>query len=266
MSLIKEKKKLRNSLISTAFSLVILGISLSVSIVLAWFSSNKNVTANGMQIQVTNNIDLEFEDEVIAIRHCLIGDVVTNTYIKNSDGRLILTNSISTNPDYEEPDNDSFLFDEMLPGEYVDIKICYTAIKEVESDYSLSLADFDFSNGVFEINSVTYNVLGAFKFKPISINYYDEDGELIEEDSLDYDETYMWLQTYTAGTDSINPNEIPVFQDEWKVNFKRAEFTFRIYEDFSQYYRLINAIGESVPNQLSEKVLRIGQIRLSKEE
>ncbi len=260
-----NKTKLELCKVSVFIILIAVEMGFAISTVFAWFSKNKKVTGSGMSVEVDAKINMKFDGEVIAVRHSLTGEVITNTYGVQEDKVLRLISSVSTNPEYEEPEVTNFLFDEMLPGEYVDITVSYISLDDFDSDYTVSFGAFDFTNGKYEINSVTYNVLGAFKTKLLSLTYYDEDDGIVSQTDYSSSE-YEWLLNYTAGINSEEPEHIVICEDAWTSEYKKASLTFRVYEDFTQYYRLINAIGESIPNQLSEKVLRIGQIRISRKE
>ena len=119
---------------------------LMVFTLFAWYAVNKqaNVTA-GTGVTAANE-SIRILDEVKAVKYSLNGDITTNTYNRNSSGRLVLVKSeiytaeTKTTETITEFAEVEFVIGEMLPGEHVDITIGYTIDESKDgSNYTIYL-------------------------------------------------------------------------------------------------------------------------------
>lgn len=265
----KIKWKMIVSLIGMLCSVVVL----TVSFAYAWFSSNRNVSASNMSVSVSDPNKMFFEN-FQAIRYNLDNTRLENHYKIEKD-TLVLDRSIyydeNNIPTTNKIEKTDFLFNEMLPGEYVQITINYYLASSLDGkEYNLSLNDFS-KSGTFDLNVesganqgiYTYYVLGAFKYKPISLVYYDDDNRNNEVENQVFTDNYKWLDTYVEFQNDTLPSAITFDTFTWNSTYKKASFTFEIKEDFSQFFELISKSGVYFSNLLSEKSLIIGNIRLT---
>lgn len=228
----------------------------------AWYAVNKtaNVTAGTGLTAADDSVHLL--DEVIAKRYFLNGDITTNTYNKNSSGRLVLVESEiytaltdSTEVVTSFQTTEYFVIREMLPGEHVDITIGYSMdISKDGSSYTISLKSI--VGDSFVIDGKTHYVTGAFRYKNISLK--DENDLAVSNFTADLD--YTWFNQYSIDTNDSATLDRTILSHTWDSDYGSLYYTFSIYEDFTQYYRLIAQSENSYGNLLSRKNFNIGEI------
>lgn len=276
MKLSKLKQKMMLSIVSiiSVASLLLVAVFSTF----AWYTINEKSFAKGINLSLKDNIPMSYEKRVYATRYIIDNTRVSNIYEINSKGVLILVSSTlfdELNPEGKDNtmnENSLFLFEEMVPGEYVDITFGYyfNDLSE-EFKYKLELGNFS-SSGIFELSAngetYTHSILGIFKFRPISLKTDYVDGSnstVLEFNTLDY--PFQWLTNYNAFKNDLVPNTIDLLKDPtisvFRKEYSRQEFTFRISEDLSQYYRLVNDSGTFATNLLSHLTFNIGSILLS---
>jgi len=197
-----------------------------------------------------------------------------------------ITGDDSTTETYTE-----YLISEILPDEFIDVTLGFYLEDASLADkgYSITFADFGTdTDNTFYLENITekldtqYGVLPAFKYStnPEKLTYDETNGWGIVETTTDEttgETTKTWkadttqytnfhtdgFYYYKTGRDSDYSVTI-VENKEWNDN-KNGTLTFRIKEDFTEYYKLLNdtTIDADYNNYLSEKIMSIGQIRLS---
>lgn len=262
-----KKINLISSIISASLCLLLL-----IFTVFAWYVTNSTATASGITAVTAGNNSIHFTNTVIAVRHSLNGDITTNTYTRDGGGDLTLTKSeffdssdgttTTTTSGFEST---AFSIKEMLPGEYVDITIGYY-VDEINDgkDYSVafkSIASDSFNIAYSEDNkNLTHKhyAAGAFKYRSISLTY----GNNLTPADFTADTESHWFTTYNINSDDTVTSQIKVLEHTWNNDYEVLNYTFRIEEDFSQYYSLIAASPVSYANILSKKNFNIGMIFL----
>lgn len=250
-----KRKKLISSMIGIiGSSSFIIGVCFSY----AWYANNGSASASNIALIASDYAKMSFSKEVFAQRHFLNGNILSNEYERNeANGTLNIVHSslydanTETNEeiDISNIENTSFLFTEMLPREYVDITIKYK-LDDIfdQKGYSIILSGFNNNeDNQFVINGHTYDVTGIFKYQIVSP---------IENASEE-----KWLTTFSLGVNNAK-SMVEIYKDTWIKSEEYFSLTFRIIEDFEQYYNLIEQEGIYVTNLLSNKVLTIGSIVL----
>ncbi len=260
-------KKTKFNLISNITSML-LCLTLLIFGLFAWYTSNKEVTANGITAMTSSETSIHFKDTVTAKRYSLTGDITTNTYTKQSDGTLILTKQVlyvakddSTTTVTEFATTTYFSITELLPGEYVDVTVGYYMDPECNGNtYKLKLTNIVADSFKVQYNEVDYThyVTGAFKHRSLSLK--DEAGNTPANFTASTEDT--WFSSYEINQNDSSTVEVQILNHTWLNSYESLYYTFRITEDFSQYYQLIAKSSESYGNLLSEKNFKIGKIYL----
>lgn len=269
----KTETKIKWKMIISLIGMLCSVLVLTVSFAYAWFSSNRVVSSSNMSVSVSDPNKMFFDD-FLATRYNLDNTRLENHYKIEKD-TLVLDSSISydekNNSTINNIDKTDFLFSEMLPGEYVEITINYYLDSSLDGkEYTLSLNDFS-SSGSFNLEvesgdhkgTYKYYVLGAFKYKPISLKYYDDNNRNNVVLDNTFTSNYQWLDTYTEFQNDTIPTSIAFDTFTWSSSYKKASFTFEIREDFSQFFELVSKSGVYFSNLLSEKSLIIGNVKLT---
>ena len=235
---------------------------LMVFILFAWYAVNKqaNVTA-GTGVTAANE-SIRILDEVKAVKYSLNGDITTNTYNRNSSGRLVLVKSEiytaetkTTVTITEFTEVEYFVIREMLPGEHVDITIGYTIDESMDgSNYTIYLKNI--VGDAFVIDEKTHYVTGAFRYKSMSL----KDSNNLDVVGFTPDSDYTWFNEYSISQNDSATLDKTILHHTWDSNYGSLYYTFSIYEDFTQYYRLIAQSENSYGNLLSRKNFNIGEI------
>lgn len=235
---------------------------LMVFTLFAWYAVNKqaNVTA-GTGVTAANE-SIRILDEVKAVKYSLNGDITTNTYNRNSSGRLVLAKSViytastdTTETITEFAEVEYFVIREMLPGEHVDITIGYTIDESKDgSNYTIYLKNI--VGDAFIIDEKTHYVTGAFRYKNISL----KDSNNADAVGFTPDSDYTWFNEYSISQNDSETLDKTILHHTWDSDYGSLYYTFSIYEDFTQYYRLIAQSENSYGNLLSRKNFNIGEI------
>lgn len=261
------KKRITNLILS--ITSLILTLCLLVIVVSAWYSANTSVKATGITGLTSNDPKVQFEETVTAVRTKLDGQIVTETYKVVSNSKLYLikrvtsANGISIEEIFSEDDKKPLEILAMLPDEYVDITIGYSITSLDNAAYTVILNNI--RGGSFKVKAYNQNqemdveyihyATGAFKYKNISLK--DAAGQVLDNFS---NEDYTWISTYNPTNDDTTNLKIKILDHTWKSEYQTLYYTFRIYEDFSQYYRLIAQASESYGALLSDLRLSIENI------
>ena len=110
----------------------------------------------------------------------------------------------------------------------------------------------------FNIDGKTHYVSGAFKYRNMSL----KDNSNNTPTDFTADTTYTFFNSYNIAQDDPSDIKVRILSHTWKTSYVRLFYTFRIQEDFSQYYQLISQAQNSYGNLLSKKKLSIGNIFL----
>lgn len=261
MKIITQANK---KIIKAALGLLMASVTLVLSVCYAWFLSGNQNRVSSVEMGVQGDKSMKFGPQVSAARYYLTGAKLENTY-NNNGGTLTLTKTEYTKADEDDESeiaptvSDEFLFDNMLPGEYVDITISFYIQNAdmVGSDYKVVLCGFGtgeenkFTLGEGE-TAVTYSILGVYQYGLV------KDGVV---------QPMQWLREYKLNEENDDSSySVVIYTGTWAENnvgeANAVQITFRIQEDFSHYYELISQSGVPFDKYLSEKKLTIGRILL----
>lgn len=230
----------------------------------AWYAVNKTANVNAGTGVTASEDSVRILDEVKAVRYSLNGDITTNTYNKNSNGKLVLvksevytaltdTNEIITTFQTTE----FFVINEMLPGEHVDITIGYSIDDSKDgSSYEIYLRNI--VGDAFIIDGKSHYVTGAFRYKNVSLK--DQNDSSVSNFTAETE--YTWFNQYSIDANDSPSLDRTILRHTWDSDYEYLHYTFSIYEDFTQYYRLIAQSENSYGNLLSRKNFNIGEIFL----
>lgn len=253
-----QKFKMITNIITLSLTTLLLVFTL-----FGWYVTNSKAEVSGVTGVTASDNSVTMLDEVKAIRYSLNGDTTTNTYHKDSDGRLILVESIvytaltNTTENVEVEENTYFVINEMLPGEHVDITIGYNINSSKDGkDYNIYLKNI--VGDEFIVDGKTHYVTGAFRYKNISL----KDANEVDAPDFTADTEYTWFNHYSISTSDSATLDMPILSHTWDSDYGALYYTFSIYEDFTQYYRLIAQAENSYGNLLSRKNFNIGEIYL----
>ena len=248
---------------------LILVLGLIVFFTYSWYTANDTVKANGITGATSNSEQIHFKPELRSIRHNLSGDIITNTYRIDSTGRIILTRSEYYNKKEDTTDittefNPTQYFDmsEILPGEYIDIEIGYYMDDELDgTTYQIKLYDLK-KDTPFNIDGKLHTVAGAFKYKTISLKDDAHKETTTNVSDFTADTNFTWFETYNIAENYDRASSVTILNHTWNKNYEYLYFTFRIQEDFIQYYRLISQSENSYGRLLSNLNFNIGKFMI----
>jgi hypothetical protein len=230
---------------------------LLVALVFGWYVTNKvaNVEAGTGLTALNDSITLE--DTVIAKIYYLKGDVTTETYQRGANGKLYLIKREFAVAEGEAPATQNYTVSEekpffirsLLPGEYIDITIGYSMDDSFDgANYSVGLMNVNGSGEMtsatnFTLDGKTHYATGAFKWKNISL----KSGNITVLQSLTSgtvvnnfsSATYAWVGEYDITKNDETNIRIPTLNHTWDNDYTKLFYTFRIFEDFNQYYDLV---------------------------
>jgi len=260
-------KSTKFNLISSLVSATLCALLL-VFVIFAWYTANDTVKAEGITGMTASSDCIHYKDEVKAFRHNLDGSTVDNTYMKQSDGSLKLVKQVTFDPKTgglttitSFASDIYFSITDLLPGEYVDITLGYFMDEECDGyNYNLKLKDITADSFEVMFNDVDYThyVTGAFKHKSLSL--VDEEGNTPTDFTPSTD--FTWFSTYQINKDDEKIEEVKMLNHKWLNSYESLYYTFRISEDFSQYYRLVNQSTKSYGTLLSKLGICIGSVYL----
>lgn len=255
-----QKFKMITNIITLSLTTLLLVFTL-----FGWYVTNSKAEVSGITGVSASDNSVTMLDEVKAIRYSLNGDTTTNTYHKDSSGRLELvksivytysTNTTETITDFGD-DPVYFVVNEMLPGEHVDITIGYN-IDSSKDGKSYDIYLKNIVGDYFEVDGKIHYVTGAFRYKNISL----KDANLDDVSDFTADTEYTWFNHYSISTNDSATLDMSILTHTWDSDYGALYYTFSIYEDFTQYYRLIAQAENSYGNLLSRKNFNIGEIYL----
>ncbi len=239
--------------------LAVLTLAVLVSVTVAWIAKNTRLGNNGMRMEIDDPDQILILDSIEATRTYLGGSDDNLSFTRSSDGTLLNGSGENVNA----------IFDNMLPGENVDItfRVYMDDIFDgkhfqvyfedyVVDEKPTSLAAAYSSNCWFAIEYQEvlnyYSVLGVYNHSLVSMMAHTAGGDVeIGGSQLGVEEYFVG---YTAGSDSVIPTDKEVVcKGVWDDSYEYIEITIRVAEDFSQFYQLIMETGSNNSNLLSEK-------------
>lgn len=281
----QENNKQKGALLRQAIALAIILVMIIILCVLwfapngtlGWLANNRNADAGGLDISVSGGA-LEFGD-VIKVLPDIAGTKIDTIYYvfskeanayclvqaDNKEGALTPAGKIDGKDYYYSRGDDGkpvpINLTGLFPSEKLTITLTFRNTTSKSVGYSLSLSDFDDSDGKFTIEkgegntAGTYSVMGIFKVKLDSItseggNPVYKAGEHDGEYLANYDTTNG---TYTKTGDPFDIVTGTIAPED------DVTCTFSISVDLTQYSQL----SGTVTNLLSKKALSIGALRLS---
>lgn len=259
------KKNSRLNLIYSLLSVIFTSFLLVIT-VFGWYVSNRETSITGVSASTGSGSPINILNEVTAVRHNLTGNTITDTYTRNSsDGVLYLTKRITRDVTGQEPttttetytlaDKKSFNINELLPGEYVDITVGFNMNSGNNGkEYAIEL--YNVTGEAFMVDTYTHYATGAFKYASVSLA--NEAGTKIVDNSASL--SYTWFNEYSISANDSLELSHSLIEGSWQDSYENLYYTFRIYEDFSQYYNLISQASGSYGALLSKKKVTIGSI------
>ncbi len=246
---IKQNKKVISSIV-----LLVLTFIVGITSTFAWFISNGHSETGNINVE-TNNVNVEIRDIINIKRHLSDELISSKDYHKFSDGYYYEYNQTTGEYVLSGGNKIPMNITSIYPTEMIDITLWHRVVGEVDrSSFIIYLADFDDSQGKFNVtdnegNIYEHSVRGAFRV-----------GEIKDE------MTYNWLGTFNSDTtgDTLSSSvEVMTknYSDAAVETFDEIAYyksSFRIELSLEQYTQKLTPIT----NALSEKMLKIGVIRL----
>ena len=250
----------------------------------AWFASNRQVEASGMQIGVQND-RLRLEDTVTVMPS--VGDITYNPlqYLRGSDGVYReVTKDVSGGEEAGTIDGETYYYvlDDngervplrltgLFPGEELRVTVRFRVTGDAPIAYRLSLSDFDDTNGRFTIAAGegntpgTYSLLGIFRARLLGMEATGTAPAYTEGA-----ESGQYLATYNTaqGTTDLAADPFTIVTGVATPENGVISCTFGIGVHLgdpdagTQYY----ALHGTTTNMLSKKQLRIGSLTLAEDE
>lgn len=270
------KSKLNIRLIINSLCLC-LCVFLLISTMFAWYVQNTEASANGISAVTDDSDTIIIEEIVKTKRYNLNGNIISSEYTRDSYGNLYLTKKETyikktdetVVENHQASEKIAFFIETMLPGEYIDITFGFK-LKESLNGSSYRIKLNNISGDSFMVDEKIHYASGAFKYKNVSLGYYTKDAEnnsLFNEIKSFTDEEYKWFNTYDISKNDDNNFQIVILEGIWNsYNDPGSDeslyyyYTFRIMEDFTQYYDLISKASGSYGALLSDKNLIIKEI------
>lgn len=248
------------------FTLIVTSFLL-IFFIFGWYTSNKNVNANGISASSADVKNIFIEKYLNTIRYNLNKDIIYDTYEVSSDGMLYLierhtdyydSNKTDETVSYSVVDKKPFFISEMLPGEYIDIKIGFS-MSELKNNTSFKICLNNVSGDTFKLDESDlcyHNASCAFKYASVSL--YDSFNNKIFDNSESI--TYKWFNIPKIDESDPISFDINLCSETWKSSYVKLYYTFRIFEDFEKYYDLINEASNVKEALLSNLNLKIDKI------
>ena len=284
----QENKKQKGALLWQAIALAVIFVMIIILCVLwfapngtlGWLASNRNADAGGLDISVSGGA-LEFGD-VIKVRPVIADTEIDTIYYvfseeanayclvqaeNNEDGTLVFAGKIDDTDYYYSLGDDGkpvpINLTGLFPRETLIITLTFRNTTSKSSGYSLSLSDFDDSDGRFTIGegdgntSGTYSVMGIFK---VELNSITAEGGSPVYSFGEHSGKYLAKYNTSAGTSRTTADPFNIVTGVIAPEDGEVTCTFSISVDLTQY----NALSGTVTNLLSKKALSIGALRLSR--
>lgn len=255
-------KKLKLICYSTSLLLTML---LLVMLSFGWYAVNKTANVENATGLVGDDGVVQFEDTVLAKIYYLNGNITTETYTRESNGDLYLTKreyyieegTPRATENYTVADNQRFFVRSLLPGEYVDVTIGYH-MKDEDNGSGYSIGFMDVTGGSFQLDGKTHYATGAYKWKSVSLKSGSINGTVVNDFST---ANYSWFNTYNIASNDETNLRITTHTHTWNTSYGKLFYTFRIFEDFTEYYRLVGQSSTYTGDALlSFLTLNIGRI------
>ena len=110
----------------------------------------------------------------------------------------------------------------------------------------------------FELDGKTHYATGAYKWKNISLRSGSRSGTVINNFST---ANYSWIGSYDINSNDATNLRIETLSHTWDSDYESIYYTFRIFEDFTQYYELVGQSSTYTGDALlSFLTLQIGYV------
>jgi len=278
--------------------IVAITVSLAYFFAYAWFAQNNAVSAGGMIATLNADKGMSFTDTVTAVHYKLTGKKIEYTYSVNDDGTLTLKTDNSDYliesilpGEYIDVKIGFYITDPELKGKSYTVSFndfAYdkgnTETDNTKRENTFILLGKNLKDGY---KNVVFGVLPAFKWSTNPTNdtngddttsdykfFHGEYSSADDDTTTTIDETKCGFFYYADGSDDSNYSE-EITSGTWgednlkqseatTTNFEAVYLTFRIKEDFTEYYKLFdsNVTGADYYNYLSDKIMSMN-IRLS---
>lgn len=262
-----------NRKIKTVFNIITLTLTCLLLIILSfgWYAVNKTANVTAGTGLTSLNKPVIFDNTVTAKIHYLNHITTTETYTRSSDGYLYLVNrsihdddlDTTTETNFDISSKEPFFIRSLLPGEYVDVTIGFSIADEFDgANFSIGFMNVSGSGlngtGAFTLDGKTHYATGAYKWKNISLREGSATGTIIDDfQSADY----SWFNTYNINQNDSNDLRIETLNHTWDNDYNKVFYTFRVFEDFTQYYELVGQSSTYAGDALlSFLTLQIGLI------
>ena len=244
---------------------------LLVMLSFGWYVVNKTSYVNGGTGLTSENDSVTFDTTVIAEIHYLNHVVTTETYTRDDDGSLYLIKrsthdlelDTTTETNYELSSHEPFFIRSLLPGEYIDITIGYSISDDFDnSNYTIGFMNVNGSGPEgrtsFTLDGKVHYATGAYKWKNISLRSGSRTGTIINDFST---ATYSWFGTYNINQNDATNIRIESLSHTWDSDYGSLYYTFRVFEDFTQYYELVGQSSTYTGDALlSFLTMKIGNV------
>ena len=229
---------------------------LLVMLSFGWYAVNKTASVEAGTGLTASNDAITFDSTVIAKTYYLKGDITTDTYTREDNGKLYLIKreyyvTEGTAPEtqtYTVSNNQPFFIRSLLPGEYVDITFGYSMKDEFDgASYTVGLMNVNGSGSStaqsFTLDGKTHYATGAYKWKNVSL----KSGNITVLESLTSGTVvnsftsaeFAWIGEYDIAKNDDTNIKIATLNHTWDSDYTKLFYTFRIFEDFTQYYELV---------------------------
>ena len=235
----KKFKLISNLIVLSLTSLLLIMLSFG------WYAVNKQANVNSGTGLTSDNNNVVFSDTITAEITYLNHTKAIETYKRRDNGSLYLTKRILydvqpvtpiviTDEDFTEAQNKGFFIRNLLPGEYVDITIGFSITDEFDnSSYSIGFMNVN-GNKDFMLDGHKHYAMGAYKWKNISLK--DASNTVINNFST---QDFQWFSPYDITKDDDTNLRIESLSGIWDKDYESLNYTFRVFEDFTQYYELV---------------------------
>lgn len=227
------------TLVVVLFVFVVALVSLFKSY--SWFTLTNSASADGVNLSSSSGA-VTFGESLTTTRTLGTSVTVATYRLSGTNDRYYLyddlTSSFTTDG---EGALVPFTLSAVIPGETLDIALSFTGTGDAKGNgWTFSLKDLsDATDGTFTAADGTYSVFGIYRI------YVEESGVFVDKG---------FIADYSLGP--THPTAFTVASGSWGSG--TVDFTFRISVDLTQY----KALSGTVTNQLSEKYVSIGQIRV----
>lgn len=255
------------------FNILSLSLTSLLLVILAfgWYATNKRAEVTSGTGLTALNDSVSFDNTVIAEIHYLNHITTTETYTRSDNGNLYLIKrtvydeelETTTETNYSLSDRLPFLISSLLPGEYVDVTIGFSISDSLDgADYTIGFMDVNGGGPTgrtsFSLDGKTHYATGAYKWKNISLRSGSRNGTVVSNFN---NADYSWIGSYDIDSNDETNLRIETLSHTWDNDYDSLYYTFRIFEDFTQYYELVGQSSTYTGDALlSFLTLQIGYV------